>query len=184
MVFAADIDAIPFRRLIWLLPTTFTLHELEEWNILGWYRQQFTNPPDTPDFAVRALLVLFSLLAFLWTAVGVVLPTPRATAYFVLPFFVPFVLANNLQHIYWQVAFAAYAPGVLASAFLNIPAILLLSWHARRSRLVGCPYVVSLYVLSLAPVIAAARTGRTVPATMHRVHEFGAWFGEVLLGAV
>jgi len=174
MTLADHIAAIPFRRLVWLLPATLLVHELEEWNIMAWYRMEFTPPPATSDSAVHALLVGISLLGAVWTALGCRFRTPKATAYFVLPFFVPFVFANNLQHIYWQVAFGAYAPGVLASAFLNGPAILLVSWHAQRNRLVAGSYLVALYCLSLPLLLQAAQAGRTVPPALLRVHEVGA----------
>jgi len=184
MILADRVAAIPFRRIVWLLPVVFSLHELEEWNIMTWYRAEFANPPDTPDVAVRTLLVTFSLLGFLWTAVGCSLGTRRTTAYVVLPFFVPFVLANNLQHIYWQVAFRAYAPGVLTSAFLNIPAVLLVSWHAWRNRLVAGRYVTGLYLLSLLPLVSAVRAGRVMSPAMVGIHELGRSLAETLLGAV
>ena len=178
------VAAFPFRQLVWLLPAPLFVHELEEWHIIAWYRQQFTNPPATPDFALHALLVGISVLGAAWTALGCCFRAPKATAYFVLPFFVPFVFANNLQHIYWQVAFGAYAPGVLASAFLNGPAILLLSWHACRNRLVPPVFVTALYLLSLPPLFDAVRAGRTVPAALLRVHEFGVWLAGAVFGAV
>jgi hypothetical protein len=174
---------LPFRRLVWLLPATLTVHELEEWNIMDWYRAQFVNPPATSEFAAHTLLVGISLLGAMWTALGCCFRTPGATAYFVLPFFVPFVFANNLQHIYWQLAFGAYAPGVLASAFLNGPAIVFASWHAQRNRLVGRPYLATLYVFTLLPVAQAVQGGRSVSPAMLRVHEFGVWFAGVVLGA-
>lgn len=175
--------AVPFRRLVWLLPATFALHELEEWNIMVWYREQFTNPPETSDFVVRTLLVGFSLLAVVWTGIGCALPTPRAAACFVLPFFVPFVFANNLQHVYWQLAFGAYAPGVLASTLLNVPAIVLLSWHARRNHLVTGRYVAGLYLLSLPAFLSVARGGRVMSPALLRVHELGGRLVAALFGA-
>jgi len=177
------VAAVPFRRLVWLLPVAFTLHELEEWNILLWYRTQFVNPPSTSDRGVHVGLLAISLLGVLWTAGACLLPTPRATALVALPFFVVFVLGNALQHVYWQLAFGAYAPGVVTSALLIIPSVVLLSWHAVRSRLVAPAYLAVLYASSVAVVFYAVRAGRTVPSGLLAVHAFIEALARHLLGA-
>ncbi len=177
------IAAIPFRRLMWLLPVTFTLHELEEWNIMPWFREQFVNPPNTSDLGVHTWLIGISLVGFLLTALAAFLPTARATAVFVLPFFIVLVFGNALHHIYWQLAFSAYAPGVLAAGFLNIPSIALLSWHAARNRLVGWLYLTVLYVACLLSLLSVVRAGRTVTPPFHAMYNFSEWLARLLFGA-
>jgi hypothetical protein len=183
MSLSDSLASIPFRRLVWLLPITFALHEAEEWNIIPWYQAQFTNPPSTRDIAVYTWLAGISLVGFLWTGVACLLPTPRATARMALPFFVVFVFGNALQHVYWQLVFSAYAPGFLAALLLNIPFILLLSWHAFRNDLVGWRFLAVLYALSLPIFISTIAAGRTVPPTLHRIHEFSVWLANLLFGA-
>jgi hypothetical protein len=100
MSLSARVAAIPFRRLVWLLPLTFAVHEAEEWNIIPWYQAQFTNPPNTSDIAVYTWLVGISIVGFLWTTVACLLRTPTATARMALPFFVVLVFSNALQHAY------------------------------------------------------------------------------------
>ena len=161
---ADRIASIPFRLLVWLLPVTYAVHELEEWNILSWYPEQFGQVPTDSELVLHTWLIGISLVGFLWTGIGCLLPTPRATAIFTLIFFIGAVFGNALQHVYWQVAFGAYAPGVLASAFLNIPAILLLSWHALQNRLVRWPFLVILYASCLPTLVSTVRAGRdTLP---------------------
>lgn len=179
----ARVAAIPFRRLVWLLPVTFAIHEAEEWNIVPWYQAQFTNPPNTSDIAVYTWLFGISIVGFLWTAVACLLSTPRATARMALPFFVLLVFSNALQHVYWQVAFRAYAPGFLAALFLNIPAVLLLSWHAIRNGLVGWRFLAILYALSLPMLFSTILAGRTVTPAFQRIHDFSAWLANLLFGA-
>jgi hypothetical protein len=136
------------------------------------------------DLAARALLVGASLFGFLWTGVGCLLRTPRATALFVLPFFSIVVFGNALQHVYWQTAFGTYAPGILAAALLNIPAILLVSWHALRSHLIGWPFIGVIYLLSILLPISAIQAGHTVTPAVHAVHKLSVWLAEALFGAV
>jgi hypothetical protein len=99
-----------------------------------------------------------------------------------LPFFVVLVFANALQHVYWQVAFWTYAPGFFAAFFLNIPCILLLSWHAFRNELVGWRFLAVLYALCLPMLVSVITAGRTVPPTFHRIHEFSVWLANLLFG--
>jgi hypothetical protein len=176
------IASVPFRRFVWLLPVTYTLHELEEWNILLWYQAQFGQVPTDSDLVVHTWLIGISLVGFVWTMIACLLPTPRATAIFVLPFFVVLVFGNALQHVYWQVAFGAYAPGVLAAALLNVPAILLLSWHALRNRLVQWPFLGILYALSIPSLVSAARAGRdTLP--FRAIYDLSERVARILFGA-
>lgn len=45
------------RRRVWLLPAAFALHELEEWNIVPWFRGNFTPQTKLTDWGARTLLV-------------------------------------------------------------------------------------------------------------------------------
>ena len=56
------------RRLVWLLPVAFGLHEAEEWNIVPWLQAHFTPRTELTDLGARTLLVLFAALALLYTA--------------------------------------------------------------------------------------------------------------------
>ena len=182
MSLSERIAALPFRQLMWLLPATFTLHELEEWNIMPWYREHFVNPPNTSDLGVHTWLIGISLVGFLLTALAALLRTPRATALLLLPFFIVLVFGNALQHVYWQFAFGTYAPGALAAAFLNVPAIVLLSWHAARNRLVGWLYLSVFYFISVLSLISVVRAGRTVTPPFLAVHAFSEWLARLLFG--
>lgn len=88
-------------------------------------------------FALRTWLVGITAVAFLWTTIACFLPTAQAMAMMVLPFFVYAIVGNALRHVYRQFAFTGYAPGFASCALLNVPSILLVSWHALRDRLAG-----------------------------------------------
>ena len=76
-------------RILWLLPVAFALHELEEWNILRWYHENWTNmqPEQMSPAIVQAWLGFITLLGFAWTFVGTRLPNPRLAAHVVMFFF-------------------------------------------------------------------------------------------------
>jgi hypothetical protein len=178
------IASIPFRRLIWLVPIALAFHEAEEWNIMPWWMETFSNATVVSDLALRTWLVVITLFGFLWTGLGCLLPTARATALMVLPFFILVVLSNALQHAYWQFAFDGYAPAFLSCALFNIPAVLLISWHALRNRLVGPVFIGVLYVALVPSLVLTIRSGHTEPPFFNEMLRFGARLAEVLFGAV
>jgi hypothetical protein len=169
------IDAIPFRRLVWVLPAALVVHEAEEWNIQRWYEAEFANPPVSSPFARYVGLFTVALVGFLWTAVACQLRTEQATARLVLPFFVVLVFSNNLQHIYWTVAFGSYAPGVIASALLGAPLTILVSWQAVRRGLASWRYVAVLYLLCIPLLVSTITAGRTVFPLIQLMHDFFSW---------
>jgi hypothetical protein len=167
------ISQIPYKKLVWLLPLVLAFHEFEEWNIKAWNTANFTNTPDTPENAIRVLLVLVAIVGFLATAFACSFKSPSRTAYFSLTFFILVAFNNSLQHIYWQLSWGTYAPGVIAAALLNIPAILLLSWHALANKLVSPIYLAILYMSSVPTIFLTHRQGRIFPEAMQKGHEFG-----------
>jgi hypothetical protein len=172
--------AVPFKRLVWLVPIAFALHEAEEWNILGWYHVHFTNPPDSTQLAVYTWLVFISVVAFAWTGLACLLPK-KACAMLVLPFATT-IFANALQHVYWTVAFRDYAPGVVASVLTNIPTILLVTWHGLRNGLLPWPYVLVCYALAIPQVVGVVQAGHTVSGPMQAIHRFSMRLAEALFG--
>ncbi len=35
------LESIEFTRLVWIIPVVQPIHELEEWNILKWYKENY-----------------------------------------------------------------------------------------------------------------------------------------------
>ncbi len=48
---------LPFLRFVWILPSAFALHEAEEWNILAWYQEHWTNVGELTNRTVWTHLV-------------------------------------------------------------------------------------------------------------------------------
>ena len=167
------IRQIPYKKLVWLLPLVLALHELEEWNIKNWNAANFLNAPDTPDGAIRVLLVLVIVMGFLVTAVACTFNSTSKTAYCSLTFFVLVAFNNSVQHLYWQLSWATYSPGVIAAVLLNIPAILFVSWHALVNKLVSPIFIAILYLSSIPTLIFTYMQGRQFPEAMLKGHEFG-----------
>src|SRR5262249_15417751 len=175
MKLAKRIASIPFRWLVWLVPISLVCHEAEEWNIMAWWTKTFSDATVVSNLAVRTWLVVFTVLGFVWTGIACLLPTVRATALVVFPFFILIVLSNSLQHVYWQFAFGGYAPAFLSCALLNIPSVLLVSWHGLRNRIVGPIFIGTLYLAVVPQLIVTVHAGHTEPPGFRQILSFSAW---------
>jgi hypothetical protein len=109
-----DAPVMRFHRLAGLLPAAFALHEIEEWNILAWYRQHYGDVPEPTERAVRVGLLAYVLIGLLWTVVALRVRSRRAAAFALLPLAL-FLLTNAFQHVYWAAHLAAYDPGLVTA---------------------------------------------------------------------
>ena len=150
-----------FFRLIWLLPLAYSLHEVEEWNILDWYHRHWVNVGTLTETTVRTWLVFSSLAGFAVTAVARIVPA-RLAAHGILLFF-GFPLLHAFLHIYWVFYFGSYSPGVVTSALLLIPSFLLVAVYAVRHGLVAWWFIVAVLALNLTSIVRGIRLGNTLP---------------------
>jgi Protein of unknown function with HXXEE motif len=171
------------RRLLWLLPAAFALHEAEEWNLASWFPLHFTPRTEASDAGVRTLLVAFSLGAFLLTGFAARLSTLRATLNVLLPFFVVVAVGNALTHVFWWLYFGAYAPGVVTAALLVTPATLWVSLRAVQAGLVSRAWLGVLYLLAGLTLVPIVRAGATLTPGQLALHRLAARLGAWLWGA-
>ncbi len=162
-----------YRKVVWLLPFALLGHELEEWNIKDWYVINFVNPPEVPDTALRAILLIVSLMGFVVAGIASRFNNEKIVTYITLTFFILASFANSLQHIYWQLAWGGYASGVIASAILIVPTTLWVSAVAVVQGLVSRAYLGALYLLSIVNLIVTVNVGNIVPPSMQSVHALG-----------
>ena len=66
-------------NIIWIIPIFFFIHELEEWNILNWYKKHFINLPDSNETSIRIHIFTLSIAAFLLTFIAWISPASRKT---------------------------------------------------------------------------------------------------------
>lgn len=151
-------EGISFSTVVWLLPAAIALHEMEEWNILGWYHRRFVDLPEMTNTSTRVFIVFMSLYAFAWTAVSLLFGNLKVTA-FLLSITALVFLLTALQHVYWVFAFRDYAPGVITSVLLVIPVIVFLGLVAGYQGLLPVWYLVLLCVLVI-PALAQTALAR------------------------
>ena len=154
------LNHMPFLTAIWLLPIALALHEAEEWNILPWEQRNFVNLPVKTHASVRTFLAFFTLFAFLWTALAVVLNNPTIAAFLIL------LLAaggffNALQHLFYTIYFRQYAPGIITSVVLSLPISGYLTARAIQENLVPVVYVVALGLVVIFGLIQTVKAGNT-----------------------
>lgn len=164
---------ISYQRVMWIMPAALTVHELEEWNIKDWYTANFVGAPDTPEYAIRAILVMVTAVGMLVTTIACFFRSSSIAAYITLTFFILVAFNNSIQHIYWQLAWGVYAPGVISASALNIPIILLVTLHAYVNNLVKPTFLVVAYATCIPVLVAVMQQGREFPALMLRAHHFG-----------
>ena len=176
------LEHLEFRKIVWILPGIWTLHEAEEWNILAWYQRFWVNIPEMTEVTIWTWLGFISLCGFFWTLIATLPAKPRFSAFFVLPFFTFFAFTNALQHIWFLIYFKAYNPGLVSAVFLVIPFMLYVTTKALRSNLIPWWYVVIAYLPIVPGLLTAIKAGNEVPEVIHRIYGFSAHLAKALWG--
>ena len=178
------LSEVPIRRLLWLLPLAFALHELEEWNILDWYRQYWTNVDAElmTQRTVRTHLVWSSVLGFLWTVIATRFKRSTVTLHLVLVYFTVIVFGHTFAHIYWLVDLRAYGPGVVTAVILVIPITVYVFYRAVTEKLVSVGYVGLLVALSLPTPIGGIRLNYRLPDEGLGMYQLAYRLAELLFG--
>jgi hypothetical protein len=168
----AVFELVDYAVAIWIFAAAYALHEVEEWNSLGWHRRNFLDmPADETDTSLRTFLVLASITGFIWAAVATVWGNPSVAAFLFLPA-VAVALQNALQHLYWQFSFREYAPGIVTSALLLIPGAIYLAVVAVGQGFVPLWYVVGLALLVVPGLILTVKAGHRLTQQFHAILRF------------
>jgi asparagine N-glycosylation enzyme membrane subunit Stt3 len=165
-------EAIEYPVAIWLFAVAYALHEAEEWNSLGWHQRSFADlPPGETDRSIRVFLVLASVVVLGWAGLVTVWGDPRVAAYLFLPT-VAVIVQNALQHVYWQLAFREYAPGIVTSVLLLIPGTVVLAVAAVQRDYVPLWYVLVLAILLVPGLIQTVRAGHSLTPPLRAILRF------------
>lgn len=154
---------------IWLIPIAFSVHELEEWNILKWYRKYFSNLPDSSNTSIRIHIVTLSLVAFLLTYLARILSGTFAFS-LIIAFLSAFILLNFIQHIIWTAQLRAYSPGLLTSC-LSVMVVTLVHIELIQSALFSLPFY-ALVVFTIMPIRETLKVKGEMTPEIRKVHEF------------
>ncbi len=153
------IDNTEIRRLLWMFPFVFMLHELEEWNILPWHRQFQTNiPVEITSLDLRTFFVSIMLLVFALTWLCLIPKNKKINSYLMLPL-LTFNFYNGIVHLFWSFYFKTYAPGVIFSFFVGVPLTILIVYKMIKENLVKKWYILLFSALSIFLIIQAVSLG-------------------------
>jgi hypothetical protein len=164
--------------LYWSIPVILLFHELEEWNILKWYKRNYLNPPPSDNLAARTWILFCSLAGFIWTFVSVMIPNGTICA--ILMAILIFVTVQNaIQHFCWQILFRCYSPGIIFST-VGLAAGVYVIVEAINKGLLPLWFALVLS-LGLVPVtIETIKARNTMTKAVLAVHLFGIKLANVL----
>jgi len=169
---------VDIKVFMWIIPTVFFCHEMEEWNILDWYHSTYNPPPKSTKLSCRIWLFIMSIFGFIVTALSYIVPSPYISAGIIL-FLVVFTTFNGIQHIYWTITFKKYAPGVIFSS-IGIICGIFVTIAAFLQRLVSPIYVVILYTITIPFIIATVHAKNKCIRTFQNLHNLTLKIVEVL----
>ncbi len=169
----AALQGLDFLTALALFPIAVTIHELEEWNIVRWYEQNFVDLPHLTDKGARAWILFTCLLSLVWTGAAALPGVPGVAAWALLLAFA-LMLQNALQHVYYLLYFRRYAPGIVTSVLLLIPTIIYLTVRAVQQGYAPFWYAVILVALLIPNLIQTVRARNTMLPSLQAVHRFGA----------
>lgn len=165
------INSVDLKNIFWLVPIVLLLHELEEWNILKWYEDNYVDTPASTNLSIRTWLIVFSLCGFLWTTISYFIPNQSLSA-LVMFVLVAVTVQNGLQHIYWLLYFKRYAPGVVFSGLFGIPLAMYFTYRTLAAELFPVWLIFLATIAMLPGLIETVRVGNKMTKSIGNVHEF------------
>jgi Protein of unknown function with HXXEE motif len=164
---------------LWVFVVIFAIHELEEWNILSWYRRNYVDLPPSTDKATRVWIIFIILVALAWCAAGTLPGNPALAAYVLLPA-VAIAVQNAIQHVYWQLYFKQYAPGIITAIFGLIPIGICLFAGAVWQGLVPIWYAGVLVILIVPGLVQTVKAKNMMTPQIRAIHHLGIKLAELL----
>src|SRR5262245_8000498 len=174
-----------FRKVIWLAPLAWTLHEAEEWNIHEFERTHFVDPGyfELVDRPVLWLgLAQVVIQGIVWTALTAWPRNPRFAAFLTLPWFVYIPFGNVPAHVNWALRFGGYTPGLLSALLLVGPVVLALTVKAVREKLIPWWYASLLYVAPIPALVSTIASGNHIAPWMQAVQLHAIHVARMILG--
>ena len=168
----ALLERVDYAVIIWFLAVAYAFHEAEEWNILEWHERNFGDMPAHTTTGIRTFLVFASVVMLIWAGLATVWGNPKVATFLFLPA-AAVAFQNGLQHVYWLFAFREYAPGVVTSVLVVIPATICLVVEGVRRAYVPAWYVVGLAILVVSGMVQTVRSGNRLTRELRAILDFG-----------
>jgi len=166
------LNSFSFRSIIWLIPIIMLLHELEEWNILEWYKKNYIDLPMSTKQSIRIWLLGISFVGFIWTAIAYLIPNPAIAAFFII-LFIAFTLQNGLQHLYWLLYFKTYSPGFVFSFLLGIPVNVYICYRILEENLLPVWTIIVVNLFIIPGLVETVKAKNRMTKSIRGAHELG-----------
>ena len=164
-------------NFIWIIPAIFFIHELEEWNILKWYKKFYNNIPPSTNFSIRLHIITLGIAGFLLIILVYFL---RTTFIFSIIFIyiTTFITVNTIQHIIWTIQYKAYSPGLITGIACFI-IIFLINILFISNKLVILPFYL-IFIIGISPVINTLKSKHEMTPEVLKIHIFFISFEKLL----
>jgi hypothetical protein len=156
-------------NLVWAIPIFFSIHELEEWNILNWYKKYYDNLPPSTNFSIHLHIVTFCFVGFLLTSIALLFQTIFLFS-LIICFLTGFIILNIFQHIIWTIQLKAYSPGLISGLLLLVITAFVNS-ELISNNLIQLPFY-AIILLTILPAIKTIKTKKEMTPEIKRVHNF------------
>ena len=156
-------------HLIWTIPIFLSIHELEEWNILDWYKKHYVNLPGSTNFSIHLHIFFFCIVGFLLTYVAYL---TRETFLFslIISFLTGFIILNTFQHIVWTIQLKTYSPGLITSLIV-LCVVVFVNLILIHNNLIHLAFY-ALILMVLFPALKTIKTKNEMTPEIRRVHIF------------
>ena len=154
---------------IWFIPIIFSIHEIEEWNILKWYKRYYKNLPESTNTSIRIHIVVLSLISFFLTYLAYILNGTFLYS-LIVAFMSSFILLNATQHIIWTVQLRAYSPGLITGILSMIVTLFVNIELVQNTHFILLFY--ALIVFTILPIRGTIRVKGEMTAEVRKVHNF------------
>lgn len=147
----------------------FFIHELEEWNILKWYKKYYNNLPPSTDFSIHIHIFAFGITGFLLTTMAYLFHDSFVFS-LIICFISSFILLNVFQHIVWTVQLKTYSPGLVTGLVL-LASTVLVNIKLYSSGYIQLPFYL-IILLTILSGIKTLKVKNEMTPEIRRVHEF------------
>lgn len=155
-------------NIIWIIPALLFLHELEEWNILKWYRKYYTDFTASTNTSIRIHIITLGIIAFLLTFIAWI--SPIAIRSIIVIFLSSFILTNTIQHVIWTFQYKAYAPG-LTTAILCVVVYTFVNILLVKNEMILTPFYLIL-LLGIPTVKKTIKSKHQMTPEVRKIHNF------------
>ena len=154
---------------IWLIALVFSIHEIEEWNILKWYKRHYKNLPGSTNTSIRIHIVVLIAVSLLLTLLAFL---ARETFLFslIVVFISAFILQNFLQHVIWTVQLKAYSTGLVTS-ILSVVTVAFVHVLLIQNHLIILTFY-AMVLLIIPPLVRTMKVKGEMTKDVLAVHHF------------